>query len=126
MKPTIVIITEDVIFPYFFKILLYRSIPDLDIIICNSYGEIEDKLNSLSCQLVVLDGGLSNMSSSEIIRQIRNISIITGPIWVFPEFQMSSFIDKLFNNGATRILERPFDPYVLTNEMTTVLIQNSI
>jgi len=126
MKPTIVIITEDVIFPNFFKILLYRSIPDLNIIICNSYVEIGEKLENTNSQLVVLDRGMSNMSSSEITRHIRNISIITCPIWVFPEFQMSSFIDKLFNNGASRILERPFDPYVLTNEMTTVLIQNPI
>jgi len=100
--------------------------PDLNIVICNSYEEIGGKFENLNCQLVVLDGGMSNVLSSEIIRQIRNISIITCPIWVFPEFHMSSFIDKLFNNGATRILERPFDPYVLTNEMTTVLIQNSI
>jgi len=121
MKQTLIIITDDIIFPNFFQILLQRMIPELKIEICESYKEIDEKMDAESCKLIVFDGKMSKMSIVEVIRHIRQTNNINAPIWFFPEIQTKSYIDKSYKLGVNRIIKRPFDPYIITAEIVSFL-----
>ena len=121
MKQAIMIITDDIIFPNLFHILLQRMMPDLKIDICESCEEIDNSIDSENYKLIILDGKLSKTSPIQIVQHIRVMNSAKMPIWFFiPEILMKSYIDKLYEMGASRMITKPFDPYIITSEIVLV------
>jgi len=123
MKLSIIIITDDIIFPNLFEILLQRMIPELTIEICGSDKVICKKLNIDNYSLIILDGEVSKFSPTEILQHIRLISKIKVPIWFFPEIRTKAYIDKMYEMGVSRMITKPFDPYIITAEMVSSLVK---
>jgi len=123
MRLAILIITDDVVFPNLFEVLLQRMIPELKIEICESYNEIDIKINAENYKLIILDGKISKTSPIEIVQHIRLKNKIKAPIWFFPEIRTKSYIDKMYEVGANRMITKPFDPYIVTSEIVSLLVK---
>lgn len=121
MKSTIAIITNDILFSDLFVILLKRSIPELEILTCASYKEIDEKTKTSSCELILVDGGLTGISSIELIQYIRMTKHILAPVWFFPEIRTPMYIQKAKETGVNKLIYKPFDPYLIVDEITSIL-----
>lgn len=121
MKSTLGIISDDILFWNLITPLLNRNAPEIEIHICSTYQEINSKIEELSCDLIIIDGGLSRISSIELIQFIRMSKHAIAPIWFFPEILSDGYIRKVMEIGANRIIHKPFDPYVVTKEIESLL-----
>jgi len=125
MKKYLTIVTDDLLFWNLLVPLLSHSIQDVQIDVCKSFQEINDKMDPKLCDLVLVDGGMSKLSSIEVIQYIRLKKDILSPIWFFPEIQLKDYIYKAYEMGATRIINKPFDPYRVTDEIVSLLLINN-
>jgi len=123
METNITIVSDDLLFWNLIVPLLNNKIHNIQIDVCKSIQDINEKLDSGFCNLVLVDGGMSRMSSIEVIQLIRTKKNILTPIWFFPEIQLKAYIYKAYEMGATRIVNKPFDPYILTDEIAKLLDQ---
>jgi len=121
MKSTLIILSDDLIFWNLFTSLLSRNSLGIQIHVCSTYQEIDKYVEEATCNLILLDGGLSRLSSIEIIQYIRKSKTIISPIWFFPEILSDEYIHKAMEIGANRIIHKPFDPYQVTKEIETIL-----
>ena len=122
MKKTIAIVSDDIFFPHLFLILLKRKIQELEIIVSKTLQEIDEISIMKSCDLVLLDGGMTRMSSIEVIQYIRTNQLIVAPIWFFTEIETESYILKSKQLGASLIVDKPFDPHKVTDEIASLLL----
>jgi len=122
MNLTIAIISDDILFPHLFLILLKRKIKELEIVICKTFQDIDEKSKIKSCDLVLLDGGMARMSSIEVIQHIRAKQLIIAPIWFFTEIETESYILKSKQLGTSKIVSKPFDPHKVTDEIASLLL----
>jgi len=124
MKTYLTIVTDELLFWNLFVPLLSRSIQDIQIDVCRSFHEINEKMDAKLCDLVLVDGGMSKLSSIEVIQYIRLQKNILSPIWFFPEIQIKDYIYKAYEMGATRIVNKPFDPYRVSDEIVSLLLND--
>jgi len=117
MINSIMIITNDVIFPNYFINLLVGIMNAVHIVVCDSFDDIDDQLTNSNCSFILLDGALTRFSSIEIIYHLRYVSHTTVPIWFFPEVHNEGYINKSIEVGATRIIKKPFNPHVICREI---------
>jgi DNA-binding response OmpR family regulator len=121
MKHSIIIITDEIIFPQLFIYPLYLKMDnDVHIEICNSFDDIDHKLVTLNCELILLDGGVD--TCTEIIRRIRCDSETDVPIWFFSEVRHEKYNMRTLASGASRIIKKPFDPDLICFEIKTLLV----
>ena len=119
MKSNITFISNDILFINLLSPLLKRVLPNIEIYNCSSFLEIEEKISDVTCDLILVDGGLTTVSSIEIIHYIRLNKHILAPIWFFPEIQTKEYIQKAKEMGVTKIIDKPFDPYQITDEIVS-------
>ena len=120
MKSTIAIITNDILFSSLFVPLLKRNIPEVEILICGNYKEIDKKSENTSCELILVDGGLSGLSCIEVIQYLRMSKHILSPVWLFPEIYTPVYIQKAKETGVNKFISKPFDPYSIVEEITSI------
>ena len=125
MKHSIIIITEEKIFPHLFINLLHLKMNDVHIEICDSFDEIDHKLVTLNCEFILLDGGFNKLSCMETIRHLRYVSETDVPIWFFSEVQREEYNNRILASGASRIIKKPFDPYLICSEIKTLLVREN-
>jgi len=121
MNLTIAIISDDILFWNLFIPLLDRKVPDLKINVCRNYQEINYMADQNNFSLIIIDGGIKNLSSIEIIQYIRSSKRILSPVWFFPEIKSDAYLHKSMLIGANRIITKPFDPYVVVDEIISLL-----
>ena len=80
-------------------------------------SELNEKCDKIKCDLILVDGALKSVSSFEMIQNIRLKKLISVPIWYFPEISTVEYIHKSKQIGVNRIIEKPFDPYVVADEI---------
>jgi DNA-binding response OmpR family regulator len=120
MSPTILIISDDIIFIQLFTSYIEKERVDISIIKCENYQHI-DEINDLSAiRLVFIDGNISTLSSIEVTRYMRINKKIIAPIWFFAEIITESYIYKVKEMGATQIIYKPFDPYEIFKEFNVI------
>ena len=121
MNKQIAIITDDLIFPKLLEPLLSIKVSRLKLSVCQSYVDIDAKINAEEIDLIIIDGGMLKTSCIEIIHYIRNQRKITAPIWFFPEIKTAEYIYKSKQMGANKIIQKPFDPHEVTDEIGYML-----
>jgi len=121
MKPKIAIITDDVLFYNLLSRLLLKKNTDLEIQSCSNFNEIDSKLGSSNSNLVIVDGGISNISPIETIQYLRMSKQFFAPVWFFPEIKSPEYIHESLLTGASKIINKPFDPYLVVDEIVTLL-----
>ena len=126
MKYSISIITDDIVFSNLLVTLLKRELPDLHIQLCNSYHEINEHFGESKCDFILIDGGISSISSIEIIQYLRTTKLVVSPIWFFPEIVTPEYIHKSIQMGASRIINKPFDPYLIINDIVYSFKNNQL
>lgn len=119
MNFTLVIISDDIVFTNLLVTLLKRELPDIQIVICSSNNDINEHFETTNCDLTLLDGGISAFSSIEILQNLRKVKLAVSPIWFFPEIVTSEYIHKSILMGASKIINKPFDPYLLITEIVS-------
>ena len=117
MKSTLVIISDDVLFSNFFIPILKRKEINIVFETCSKMSELNEKCDKIKCDLILVDGALKSVSSFEMIQNIRLKKLISVPIWYFPEISTVEYIHKSKQIGVNRIIEKPFDPYVVADEI---------
>lgn len=125
MKHSIVIITDEIIFPHFFINLLHLKMNDVHIEICDSIDDIDHKLVKLNYELILLDGGVNKLSCIETICHLRCVSETDVPIWFFSEIKREEYNIRILASGVSRIIKKPFDPYLICNEIKTLLVREN-
>ena len=121
MKYSITIITDDIVFSNLLVTLLKRELPDLHIQLCNSYHEIDEHFGKTKDDFILIDGGISSISSIETIQYLRTTKLVIAPIWFFPEIVTTEYIHKSIQMGASKIINKPFDPYLIVNEIVSLI-----
>lgn len=124
VKKTIVIISSNRLFPLLFETLLFRKIDNLELIICNSIEDIDQKVNSLTVNLTLMDSILNSTPSFEVMRYLRMEKRLTSPIFFFPEIRTDFYAYKSYVMGASLLINKPFDPYKVTEEIADSLNEN--
>lgn len=117
MKPSVAIISDDILFDNLLSPLIRQRINDVEITVCRNYIDINTKVENTQCDLIILDGGISHVSSIELIRYLRVKKQLVAPIWFFAEIQNPEYLQKAMELGASRIIKKPFDPNVIAHEV---------
>lgn len=125
MQTIIFIITDNIIFWNLLKPLITRKMPRANVQVCQTYEEINSKIDSRNCDLILLDGGITSFSSIEAIQYLRMKRQILAPIWFFPEIQTDQYIHESKVMGVNQIIHKPFDPYVISTEISNLFIKQS-
>lgn len=121
MNKTIVIMSNDILFTQLFETLLYRKIKGVKIVVCKSIQEIKEKVLVDSASLGLLDSILNGISSLEVIRYLRMERHIVSPLFYFSDIQIEAYTYKAYEMGASRIIHRPFDPNVITDQIVELI-----
>lgn len=121
MKPTIAIISDDILFCNLFIPLLERKFTHPRVFVCSNFHEIDDCFDNATIDLIIVDGGISNLSCIEVIQYVRMTKKAISPVWFFPEIITNSYIYKSLTLGATKIINKPFDPYLVIDEISELL-----
>lgn len=124
MKYSLAILSDDMVFFNLLAILIAREQYDLSIYKCSSYSEIKNQIETNQTHLILLDGSLSFTSSFEIIEYLRNNKHILCPIWYFPEIVTEAHIHKSQELGVSKICKKPFDPFLITDEVCGFFFNN--
>jgi DNA-binding response OmpR family regulator len=117
----IAIISDDLVFYNLLKLPILKKNPNVQTHICRTFHEMTDKLGTIKINLILIDGGMSLLSTVEVIRDIRLIKRISTPIWLFPEIQTNEFISKTKEMGVDIIINKPFDPLKVVDDIATFL-----
>lgn len=120
MDKGIAIVSDDLIFYKLFETPLLRKIPDLTLISCQSYQDIDATFRGADMQLILLDDFKASISSIEIIRHLRTNLKSVAPIWFFPEIKTNAYAYKSYEMGASKLIYRPFDPLRMTKEIAAI------
>ncbi len=99
---------------------------DISIIKCDNYLRIDEIMDGSLIRLVFIDGNISTLSSIEVTRYLRIYKKIFAPIWFFAEIVTESYIYKVNEMGATRIIYKPFDPYEIFKEFDVIFEKATI
>ena len=121
MNLQIAIISDDILFSNLFIPLLKRNIKDVQIQVCANPEEIDAKIDKQNCKLIIVDGGIQQMSSIELTEYTRSSARIYSPIWFFTEIITSSYLHKVQSIGANKIYHKPFDPYVVFDDILKLI-----
>ena len=117
MKLIISIISDDILFPHLFVMLLKRKIEDIEINVYKTFRDMDESQKIRSSNLVIIDGGMSRISSIEVIQQIRIKHRIIASIWFFTEIESEAYIHKSKEMGVNVIVSKPFDPHKITDDI---------
>lgn len=121
MKSIIAIISDDLLFYNLITPLLIRRLAGIRILFCSTLQEINQKLENTTLDLILLDGGLTELSSIELIQHLRISNHITAQIWFFPEIFTNDYIYKAMEVGVNIIIRKPFDPYEVADKILSFL-----
>jgi|GEM_PF-1194557 DNA-binding response OmpR family regulator len=121
MTNGVIIISDDMVFVQLISSLIYIRLEHVIVTPCKTYQELDNQMNTLSVALVLIDGKISTMSGIEVTRYLRMTKEYIMPIWFFPEIVNESYIYKVKEMGANRMVYRPFDPYVIVSEIESLL-----
>jgi DNA-binding NarL/FixJ family response regulator len=121
MKSQIAIISDDVLFSNLFIPLLEFKNEMLEIVVCGNLQEVDDLIDKDRCRLIIVDGGMIQMSSIEMMQYIRSESQLFSPIWFFTEIITESYLYKAQSIGANSIYHKPFDPYLVVDEIINLI-----
>lgn len=119
IKRTILIVSNDILFPSLFETLLHRKISELDIIVSKSLYDLDETLYESTINLTLLDSILDQIPSFEVMRYLRMEKRITSPIYFFPDTNTPSYLYKSYVMGASKVIFKPFDPYLITDEIAS-------
>jgi len=126
MKPTIVIVSDDLLFWNLFAYSLSVKTLNLQIYICKSFDEVIENESYKDSILIIVDGGFSDMSSITVIQFLRMQKRTVSPIWFFPEIQTKECLYKSQQIGVSRIILKPFDPILISEEIILLLTKQTI
>jgi len=126
MKPTIVIVSDDLLFWNLFTYSLSVKTLNLQIYICKSFDEVIENESYKDSILIIVDGGFSDMSSITVIQFLRMQKRTVSPIWFFPEIQTKEYLYKSQQIGVSRIILKPFDPILISEEIILLLTKQTI
>lgn len=121
MMHSIIIITDDIIFPHYFIYLLERYVTNVHVFICDSFIDIDDKLAKSRCKFIIIDDALTKLSSVDVIQHLRFVKYVPVPIWLFAESRPEDYIAKCLLMGVTRTIMKPFDSYEVCGDIKSLI-----
>jgi DNA-binding response OmpR family regulator len=119
----VVIISKDIIFINLMQAMLWHKLPACNIFQFSSFPEVKDKIEGDMFDFIIVDGMVSGVASFEIVNFLRIEKKITTPIYFFSEVHSESFKSKAFETGVSNYYEKPFDPVIAVNQMTSFILQ---
>jgi Response regulators consisting of a CheY-like receiver domain and a winged-helix DNA-binding domain len=124
MKTFIAIITDNILFSSLITTLIKRNLPDVETTQISQFNQVDDALYNHNFSLILIDGGMTHVSSIEMVQYLRMNKLVKSPIWFFPEIVADAYIRKANGIGVSKIISKPFDPYQVHDEIKTLLSSN--
>lgn len=121
MKAKIGIISNDILFENFFVQLLKNNATEVEVLVYHEDYKTIDKVDKSKCDLLLLDGGIIGISCIEILRKLRINEKVVSPIWFFSEIPSKTHEHMALTMGASRIINKPFDPTKIVSEILLAL-----
>lgn len=125
MKTRIAIVSDISLFCNIFIPLFKKTRNETQVDVCRSIEDIDKIFKCNSYDLILVDGGLTQMSCFEAIQHIQNSNYYQGPIIFFPEITTEEYLSKSKIMGVTKIIPKPFDPIQVVNDFFSIKISTS-
>jgi DNA-binding response OmpR family regulator len=124
MKKFIAITTDNSLFLSLLTTLIKKNLPAVEITQISHFNQIDEALQNKNFSLILIDGGMYHVSSIEIVQYLRMNKLVKSPIWFFPDIVADSHIKKANGIGVSKIISKPFDPYLVYEEIKKLLSLN--
>ncbi len=98
-----------------------QSVGMLTVCACES-GELAlEKINDFQPDIILLDSNMSGLDGPETLHAIRQLAPFeTTPIVFFTGETRESEIEQLLQLGAIGVINKPFDPMSLTDQLKKI------
>jgi DNA-binding response OmpR family regulator len=117
----IAIISENLIFTKLFDAHLKRKLPECLITPFSSFPDIMKKIRRSDFHMIMVDGFISGMASSDIINYLRQRKKVICPICFFSDVPDDHFKIKTSKKSVNYHYRKPFDAQAVTNEIAAHL-----
>lgn len=108
-----------------FFLLLENFIKSIDNnIICNKLLQQNELIDKGEASLIIVDGKMMQVSPISLIYELRYRHKIVTPIWIFNEIQIQTYIDKVIEVGANKIIDKPFNPFEIAKDVVNFVHYN--
>jgi len=108
-----------------FFLLLENFIKSIDNnIICNKLLQQNELIDKGEASLIIVDGKMMQVSPISLIYELRYRHKIVTPIWIFNEIQTQTYIDKVIEVGANKIIDKPFNPFEIAKDVVNFVHYN--
>ncbi len=115
MSQKVYIITSDEVFYSIFHAFLSKELRSVQIVKMETMSEIHT-LKGLADGLVMVDAAVDDVRAIELIRILRSGLDVLAPLWFFALITNPRYAQKAFELGISRIIYRPFDPELISQE----------
>lgn len=108
-----------------FFLLLENFIKSIDNnIICNKLLHQSELIDKGEASLIIVDGKMMQVSPISLIYELRYRHKIVTPIWIFNVIQIQTYIDKVIEVGANKIIDKPFNPFEIAKDVVNFVHYN--
>lgn len=108
-----------------FFLLLENFIKSIDNnIICKKLLQQNELIDKGEASLIIVDGKMMQVSPISLIYELRYRHKIVTPIWIFNEIQIQTYIDKVIEVGANKIIDKPFNPFEIAKDVVNFVHYN--
>jgi len=115
MNQKVYIITSDEVFYSIFHAFLSRELRTAQLVKMGTLPEIQS-LKGVNDGLVMVDAAVDDVRAIELIRILRSGLDVLAPLWFFALITNPRYAQKAFELGISRIIYRPFDPELISQE----------
>lgn len=106
-------------------LLLENFIKSIDNnIICKKLLQQNELIDKGEASLIIVDGKMMQVSPISLIYELRYRHKIVTPIWIFNEIQIQTYIDKVIEVGANKIIDKPFNPFEIAKDVVNFVHYN--
>jgi DNA-binding response OmpR family regulator len=120
----IAIISENLIFSKLIDSHLKRKLPECLISRFSSFSAIKEKIRRSDFQMIMVDGFISGMASSEIINYLRQRKKVNCPICFFSDVPDDHYKIKASKKSVNYHYRKPFDAGKVTSEIAANLVNS--
>lgn len=108
-----------------FFLLLENFIKSIDNnIICKKLLQQNELIDKGEASLIIVDGKMMQVSPISLIYELRYRHKIVTPIWIFNVIQIQTYIDKVIEVGANKIIDKPFNPFEIAKDVVNFVHYN--
>ena len=121
MERKVLILTNDNVFFLLIETFVESRSDQVNCVKLTSYSDLHH-IEHDTVSLIIIDGKMTDISPIELCYLIRYEQNLKMAVWLFTEIKNPKYINKAFDVGITKVLEKPFDPKKIAIEILEAII----